>query len=120
MREESRQNGKQETTCLARAGLRTSHQIATGADDWNRVLLHWRRCGITRQSDIRNQVLVYRWVREFGNGLGYITSCCLDGNVAIFVKINARALVHAIIRHTKQLTLQTLVHWANNVLVVPP
>ena len=59
-------------------------------------------------------------MRKLENGLRDIATCRLNRNVTVLVKVNAHTLRQAVIRQTKQLTLQALVGWTNYMFAIFP
>ena len=62
--EDHTQDGKQEGSSLARAGLGTSHEVTIPHDDRESILLHWGRLGVFCQLHVR------RWREGGGRGGG--------------------------------------------------
>jgi len=118
--ESLRQDGEEETTSLARAGLGTSHQISATHDDRNGVLLDRSRHSVAGQLDVRDEVVVERRVGEVQDGLRNISTGGLDGDVVVLLEVDTGVLLRGVLGGSKEITLQTRVGRARNVLAVAP
>ena len=114
------ENGEQETTSLTRTSLGTSHQVTTTHDNGNGVLLDG--CGdlVARELDVAQKVLVERGVGESGNGLGDTLAGSLNGDVIVLLEVDTSLLLRGIVGYTVELTLDTGVGRARNVLAILP
>lgn len=74
------------------AYLSASHQIATTADDGNRVLLDGRRHSVSGKANIFEESGIKRRAGELGDSLGDVRARGLDGDVVVFFKVDARVL----------------------------
>jgi hypothetical protein len=65
-------------------------------------------------------MVIERWVREHGDWVWHILTRGLDWYVVILVEVDASLLLAWVVGYAVQLTLDTLIGWAWNVLAVNP
>mmetsp|Transcript_84302 Transcript_84302/g.219383 ORF Transcript_84302/g.219383 Transcript_84302/m.219383 type:complete len:277 (-) Transcript_84302:60-890(-) len=110
-----------ETTCLATACLRASHQIPTGHDDGDRVLLHGRRSLVAASAQVIEQGLCKLRVREALDGFQTIdvVACDLHRDGIVIVEVDTRGGTCLLLPEDLDLRL-VLSAWAAAVLAVFP
>ena len=65
-------------------------------------------------------MVVKRWVGELENGLGNIVARGLNGNVVVFLEVDAGLLLGRVINYTEELALEAGVRRAGNVFAISP
>lgn len=118
--ESLREDGEEETTSLAGTGLGASHQITATHDDGDGVLLDGSRNLVAGHLDVAAEVLIQRGGGELVNSLGDIATGGLDGDVVVLLKVDTGVLLGRVVGSTKELTLDSRVRRAGNVLAVSP
>lgn len=115
-----RKDREEETTSFTRTSLGTGHQITATRDNGNGVLLD--RCGdlVVSELDVAAQMLIQRRAKELVDRLWHVTSRSLNGNVVILLEVDTSVLLGRVVDGTKELTLDSGVGWARDVLAVPP
>ncbi|KAH9860816.1 hypothetical protein J1614_012149 [Plenodomus biglobosus] len=114
------QDGEEETTSLSGTSLSTGHKITATHDDGNGVLLDRGGDLVARQLDVAQQMVIQRGVCEAGNRLGDTLAGSLNGDVIVLLEVDARLLLGGVVGDAEEITLETLVGWAGNVLAVLP
>lgn len=115
-----RQDGEKETASLARTSLGTSHEITTTHDDGDGVFLNGSRDLVAGHLDVTAKVLVERGGSELGDRLGDVATRGFNRDIVILLKVDTGVLLGRIVGGAKELTLDTGVSWAGNVLSVSP
>jgi hypothetical protein len=119
--ESLRENGEEETTGLSGTGLSAGHQVAATHDNGDRVLLDGSRGNVAGKLDVGDKVVVKRGVSEGVNGLGDVLAGRLNGDIVVVGEVDAGVLLGGVIlTETEELTLQTGVGRAGDVLAVTP
>jgi hypothetical protein len=114
------QDWEEETTSLSGTGLGTSHQVTATHDDWDGVLLDWSWDLVVSKLDVADEMVVKRWVGELGDWLWDVVSGGLNWDIVVLLKVDTGLLLGWVIKDTEELTLDTWVGWASNVLAVAP
>jgi hypothetical protein len=115
-----RQDGEQETTCLAGTCLGACHEVATADDNGDGVLLNRRGDLVPRKLDVGEQMGVQRGGGERQNRLRRVATGGRDGNVIVLLEVDASVLLRRVVGSTEQLALHARVGRANDVLSVAP
>ena len=114
------ENGEEETTSLAGTSLSASHQITATHDNGDGVLLDRSGDVVAGESDVGNEVVVQRRVGEGEDGLGHVLAGSLNGNVIVLLEVDTGVLLGRVVGGTEELTLDTGIGRAGNVLAIAP
>lgn len=115
-----REDGEEETAGLAGTGLGASHQVTATHDDGDGVLLDGRRHLVPSKVNVGEEVVVERRVREGVDWVGNVLARSLNRDVVVLLEVDARGGLGRVVGNAEELTLNTLVWRARNVLAISP
>ena len=100
--------------------LSTSHQVSACGDDRDRILLNGSGSGVTSVADVLEEHRIQWRVRKLSDRLWNTSTSGLDGDVVVFLEVNASVLLGRVVFIAEELLFHAHVAAAGDVFALPP
>lgn len=114
------ENREQETASLSGTRLSTRHQVATIHHDRNGVLLDRSGSLVVGELDVRQQMVIQGRVGKRVHGFGNVVAGRLDRDIVVVGEVDTSGLLRRVVGAAEELTLQSGIGRARDVLAVAP